>query len=151
MTFSATGLPAGVKLDAATGRPIPSFGTHGRVDLRAGLGRPIDEVSITATTPGIVYRDLLIMGSLVPESLPSAPGDIRAYDVRTGKLRWSFHTIPHPGEPGYDTASGLISLLGDESRRKRLGAAALKTIVEHFDLRAGACQMADLFAQIGMV
>ncbi|MGH9666632.1 MAG: PQQ-binding-like beta-propeller repeat protein, partial [Bryobacteraceae bacterium] len=54
-------------------------------------------------TPGIVYKDLLIVGSLVNESLPAAPGDIRAYDVRTGKLRWSFHTIPHPGEPGYNT------------------------------------------------
>ena len=58
---------------------------------------------MTASTPGVVFEDLLIMGSTVPETLPSAPGDIRAFDVNTGKIRWSFHTIPHPGEPGYET------------------------------------------------
>jgi quinoprotein glucose dehydrogenase len=90
-------------LDAKTGRPIPSFGKEGRVDLREGLGRDPNLQTISATTPGVVYKDLLILGSTVPESLPSAPGDIRAYDVRTGKIRWTFHTIPHPGEFGYDT------------------------------------------------
>ena len=90
-------------LDAATGKPIPSFGQGGRVDLREGLGRDPQTLSVSSTSPGIVYKDLLIMGSIVPEDLPSAPGDIRAYDVRTGKIRWSFHTIPHPGEFGYDT------------------------------------------------
>ena len=58
---------------------------------------------IAMTSPGVVYKDLLIVGGREPESLPCAPGDIRAYDVRTGKLRWSFHTIPHPGEFGYET------------------------------------------------
>jgi glucose dehydrogenase len=83
-------------LDAKTGRPIPSFGKEGRVDLREGLGRDPNSQTVSATSPGVVYKDLLIMGSTVPESLPAAPGDIRAYDVRTGKIRWSFHTIPHP-------------------------------------------------------
>src|SRR5207247_988726 len=55
------------------------------------------------STPGVIYQDLLILGGLMSEDLPSPPGDIRAYDVRTGKMRWSFHTIPHPGEFGYDT------------------------------------------------
>ena len=90
-------------LDARTGKPITGFGENGRVDLRQGLGRPPEEMSISATSPGIVYKDLLIMGSIVSESLPASPGDIRAYDVRTGKIRWTFHTIPHPGEFGYDT------------------------------------------------
>jgi quinoprotein glucose dehydrogenase len=90
-------------LDAHSGAPAEGFGTQGRVDLREGLGRPPQEQFITATTPGIVYKDLLVLGSLVNETLPSAPGDIRAFDVRTGKVRWSFHTIPHPGEYGYDT------------------------------------------------
>ena len=90
-------------LDALTGKPIPAFGASGRVDLRAGLGRDPETLSVSATSPGIVYRDTLIMGSIVPETLPAAPGDIRAYDVRTGKIRWTFHTIPHPGETGYDT------------------------------------------------
>jgi quinoprotein glucose dehydrogenase len=89
--------------DARTGAPIKSFGDDGRVDLRVGLGRPPEEMSISATSPGIVYKDLLIMGSIVSETLPASPGDIRAYDVRTGKIRWTFHTIPHPGEFGYDT------------------------------------------------
>ena len=60
-------------------------------------------VSIRVNTPGVFYGDLLILGSVVPEGLPSAPGDIRAFDVHTGRQRWAFHTIPHPGEPGYDT------------------------------------------------
>jgi quinoprotein glucose dehydrogenase len=90
-------------INADTGKLVASFGENGRVDLRAGLGRPIEELSVGLNTPGVVYRDLLIIGSIVPEGLPAAPGDIRAYDVRTGKLRWSFHTIPHPGEFGYQT------------------------------------------------
>ncbi|MGE5646673.1 MAG: PQQ-binding-like beta-propeller repeat protein [Acidobacteriota bacterium] len=90
-------------LDAATGRPVPSFGRDGRIDLRDGLGRDPALLSVSASTPGIIYRDLLILGSIVPEDLPSAPGDLRAYDLRTGKIRWTFHTIPRPGEYGYET------------------------------------------------
>jgi quinoprotein glucose dehydrogenase len=91
-------------LDAATGKAIPSFGTKGRIDLRESLGRvPATSQSIVLTSPGIVYKELVIVGGRYPETLPAPPGDIRAYDVRTGKLRWSFHTIPHPGEFGYDT------------------------------------------------
>jgi quinoprotein glucose dehydrogenase len=90
-------------LDATTGKPIPSFGQNGRIDLREGLGRDPQKVSIALTSPGIIYKDLLIVGGRMPESLPAPPGDVRAYDVRTGKLRWSFHTIPHPGEEGYET------------------------------------------------
>jgi quinoprotein glucose dehydrogenase len=91
-------------LDAATGQPISSFGEHGRIDLREYLGRePASAQAIYLTSPGIVYKDLIIVGGRNPETLPAPPGDIRAYDVRTGKLRWSFHTIPHPGEFGYDT------------------------------------------------
>lgn len=90
-------------LDAKTGRPIPSFGDNGRVDLREGLGRDAATVSIALTSPGIIYKSLIIVGGRESETLPAAPGDIRAYDVQTGKLRWSFHTIPHPGEFGYET------------------------------------------------
>jgi len=91
-------------LDASTGKPIPSFGANGRIDLRENLGRePAASQSIYLTSPGIVYKDLLIVGGRNPETLPAPPGDVRAFDVRTGKLRWSFHTIPHPGEFGYDT------------------------------------------------
>ena len=90
-------------LDARTGQPIPGFGLRGRIDLAENLGRPPAEQSIRLTTPGIVYKDLLIVGGRLSEGLPASPGDIRAYDVRTGALRWAFHTIPHPGEPGYET------------------------------------------------
>lgn len=90
-------------LDAKTGKPDTTFGKGGWIDLREGLGRNPETLTVGATTPGVVFGDLLIMGSICSEGLPSAPGDIRAYDVRTGAIRWSFHTIPHPGEFGYDT------------------------------------------------
>jgi len=90
-------------LDARTGKPIPSFGREGRIDMREDLGRDPEKQSMVLTTPGVIYKDLLIIGGRAAESLPASPGDIRAYDVRTGKLRWSFHTIPHPGEFGYQT------------------------------------------------
>jgi glucose dehydrogenase len=90
-------------LDAATGTPIKSFGTDGRIDLRENLGRDPQLQTDRLTTPGVIYRNLMIVGGRVGESLPTSPGDVRAYDVRTGALRWAFHTIPHPGEPGHET------------------------------------------------
>ncbi len=90
-------------LDKRTGRPIDGFGANGRVELRDGLGLPPDRASVSASTPGQVFEDLLIMGSSVPETLHGTPGHIRAYDVHTGALRWTFHTIPQPGEFAYDT------------------------------------------------
>jgi len=90
-------------LDAATGKPVTTFGKGGRIDLRGDLGRNPERQSVALTSPGIVYKDVIIVGGRNPETLPAAPGDVRAYDVRTGKLRWSFHTIPHPGEFGYET------------------------------------------------
>ena len=90
-------------LDPATGRPIAGFGQDGRIDLRAGLGRDPEKISVALTAPGTIWRDMIIMGFRTAESAPAAPGDIRAFDVRTGKLRWVFHTIPHPGEAGYDS------------------------------------------------
>ena len=90
-------------LDAATGKPIATFGTNGRIDLRDDLGRDPAEQSIYMTSPAVIYRDLMIVGGRESETLPASPGDVRAYDVRTGKLHWSFHTIPHPGEFGYET------------------------------------------------
>ncbi|HEY1901563.1 MAG TPA: c-type cytochrome [Terracidiphilus sp.] len=95
-------------LDAETGKPVESFGERGRIDLRKGLDRGLgggnyEEQSIVLTTPGVLYKDMIIVGGRNPETHPAPPGDIRAFDVHTGKLRWSFHTIPHPGEPGYET------------------------------------------------
>jgi quinoprotein glucose dehydrogenase len=90
-------------LDAATGKAITSFGKDGRIDLREDLGRDPAQQSIYMTSPAVIYKDLMIVGGREAETLPASPGDVRAYDVPTGKLRWSFHTIPHPGEFGYET------------------------------------------------
>ncbi len=90
-------------LDRKTGTPIASFGTNGRIDLREGLDQPAETLTVSASTPGVVFEDLLIMGSSVPETLPGSPGHIRAFDINSGRVRWIFHTIPKPGEPGYDT------------------------------------------------
>ncbi len=92
-----------ISLDKATGRPVPGFGADGRVDLREGLGRPAAGLSVSASTPGVVFEDLLILPSSVPETLPGTPGHIRAFDWKTGQQRWIFHTIPQPGEVGYET------------------------------------------------
>ena len=91
-------------IDAKTGKKVSGWGNDsGWVDLREGLGRPPAGLSVSSSTPGVVYKDVLIVGTNMPEALPSAPGDIRAYDLRTGAIRWTFHTIPHPGEFGYET------------------------------------------------
>jgi quinoprotein glucose dehydrogenase len=91
-------------IDAATGTLIESFGNAGRVDLSAGFDRDVTGLAIQANTPGVVYRDLIIMGMRVGEGpAPAAPGDVRAYSVRTGALVWRFHTVPRPGEAGYET------------------------------------------------
>ena len=87
-------------IDAKTGKPIAGFGA----DLREGLGRDPKTIPLVqSTTPGKIFENLLILGSATNQEYDSAPGDIRAYDTRTGKLAWSFHTVPHPGEYGYDS------------------------------------------------
>ncbi|MBT5186894.1 MAG: PQQ-binding-like beta-propeller repeat protein [Kordiimonadaceae bacterium] len=94
-------LPSGkylISIDMATGLPDLAFGDQGRVDLREGLGRDFGSISISTVTPGAVFKDMIIMGST-----GLVPGDVRAYDVRSGEIKWSFHTIPHPGEFGYET------------------------------------------------
>jgi glucose dehydrogenase len=90
-------------LDAGSGKPVAEFGEGGKVDLRRGLGRDPARVSINAPSPGALFEHLIIMGSAVTETAGAAPGDIRAYDVRSGEVAWTFHTIPHPGEFGHDT------------------------------------------------
>src|ERR1700692_852437 len=86
-------------IDARTGKPILSFGDGGSVDLKQGLGRDPKALSLVQSiTPGRVFEDLLILGSATNQGYGSAPGDLRAFDVRTGRVVWTFHTIPHPGE-----------------------------------------------------
>lgn len=90
-------------VNATTGRLVEGFGDGGRVDLREGLGREPQGLMIGLNTPGVVFENLLIVGGRVSEGSGAAPGHIRAYDARTGEIVWTFHTIPQPGEPGYET------------------------------------------------
>lgn len=90
-------------IDAKTGDLIPSFGKDGHIDLRENLDMDPQKASIEVTSPGIVYQDVLIVGSRVPEGYKSTPGNIRAYDAATGAFKWIFNTIPKEGEFGYDT------------------------------------------------
>jgi quinoprotein glucose dehydrogenase len=91
-------------IDANTGKLITSFGKGGKVDLHDGLDMEgVNNLFVTATSPPSVFENLVITGTRVSEAMDAAPGDIRAYDARTGKIVWQFHTIPHPGEKGYNT------------------------------------------------
>ncbi|MBX2952248.1 MAG: PQQ-binding-like beta-propeller repeat protein [Leadbetterella sp.] len=90
-------------IDAKTGKIIPSFGTNGRVNLNEGMRDDPEKISVTLSSPGRIYKDLIIIGARTPDSYGAPPGYIRAYNCKTGKLEWTFHTIPHPGEPGYET------------------------------------------------
>ncbi len=90
-------------LDAHTGAVISGFGQNGRIDLQQNLDRDPETQSVTLTSPGVIYKELLIVGGRESEGLPASYGDIRAYQARTGKLVWTFHTIPRPGEYGYES------------------------------------------------
>ncbi|HVM87113.1 MAG TPA: PQQ-binding-like beta-propeller repeat protein [Puia sp.] len=90
-------------VNADDGKLIASFGDSGKIDLHNDLGRDVRNLYVASTTPGIIYNDLIIIGDRVDEDAAAAPGHIRAYNVHTGKLRWIFHTIPQPGEEGYES------------------------------------------------
>ncbi|HET7216640.1 MAG TPA: PQQ-binding-like beta-propeller repeat protein [Vicinamibacterales bacterium] len=91
-------------IDAVTGKPILSFGDQGAVNLRAGFGKdPATVGRVQSSTPGKIFENLILLGSATGENYMATPGDLRAYDVVTGAEVWRFHTIPHPGEFGYET------------------------------------------------
>ena len=93
-------------LDAKTGEPINAFGDHGVVDLTKGLRWPVDPKRYTNTSPPVVYKNLVILGNGVGDRLTyrqDPPGDVRAFDAKTGRQVWSFHTVPDQGEPGVET------------------------------------------------
>ena len=142
-----------LSIDAKTGTLDPAFGKKGRVDMREAFDRPVDQISLSVRSPGIIYKDLLILGSTVSERLPASPGDIRAYDVRTGKLRWTFHTIPHPGELGYETwppnawkTSGGANDWGGLSLDEKRGTVFVATGAAAFDFYGSDRHGDDLFA-----
>ena len=140
-------------LDAETGTPVDEFGDAGRVDLRKGLDRE-EERSISNTSPGVVFEDLIIMGSSAGEGPePTAPGHIRAYDVRTGEILWMFHTIPHPGEFGYETwpedawtRSGSANAWGGLSLDAERGIVYAATGSPSYDWYGGDREGKNLFA-----
>ena len=141
-------------IDARSGKPILSFGKGGSVDLKEGLGRDPKTISLVqSTTPGRVFEDLLILGSATNQGYGSAPGDIRAFDVRTGKLVWSFHTIPHPGEFGYDTwpkdawqKVGGANVWGELSLDEKRGIVYAPTASAKYNFYGADRKGADLFA-----
>ncbi|WP_420320643.1 PQQ-binding-like beta-propeller repeat protein [Flagellimonas sp.] len=140
-------------VDIETGKEIKSFGTNGSIDLRDGLGRDPQKLSVVANTPGAIYNNLLIMGTRVGEGPGSSPGHIRAYNVITGKIEWIFHTIPQPGEFGYDTwpkdayktVGGSNSWAGIALDEKN-GIAYIPTGSAAFDWYGGDRKGENLFA-----
>ena len=140
-------------LDADNGRLIETFGNKGKVNLKEGLGENSKDKYVAATTPGVIYKDLLIIGSRVSENAGGAPGFIQAFDVKTGKLMWVFHTIPQPGEFGYDTwpkdawkeAGGANSWAGMSVDEKR-GIIYIPTGSAAFDFWGGNRKGQNLFA-----
>ncbi|MFD2202790.1 pyrroloquinoline quinone-dependent dehydrogenase [Shivajiella indica] len=99
-------MPAGPYLfavNAKSGELISDFGVEGKIDLRQDLGKDPSRLSIALSTPGIIYGDLIIVGSATGEGYDASPGHVRAYNARSGNLEWIFHTIPQPGEYGHDT------------------------------------------------
>jgi quinoprotein glucose dehydrogenase len=140
-------------IDAKTGKLDAGFGDNGRVDMRNAFDRPASEINLTVRSPGVIYKDLLILGSTVSEWIPSAPGDVRAYDVRTGKLRWTFHTIPHPGEAGYETwppdawkTSGGANCWGGMAIDEKRGTVFVPTGAAAFDFYGPDRHGDNLFA-----
>ncbi len=141
-------------IHAGSGELITSFGNGGSIDLHDGLERDVHNLSVTSTSPGIIFNDLLIVGTRVSEGSDAAPGHIRAYDVKTGKQRWIFHTIPQPGEFGFDTwedstayrhIGGANSWSGFSLDEKR-GILFAPTGSAAFDFYGGKRKGANLFA-----
>ena len=90
-------------LNAITGNPISTFGKNGKIDMRSGMPKSAAKKFVISNTPGTIYKDLIVMPLRLSEGSDAAPGDVMAFNVITGELAWVFHTIPHPGEKGYET------------------------------------------------
>lgn len=141
-------------IDARTGHTISSFGKGGGVDLKQGLDRDPSTIELVqSTTPGRIFGDLLILGSATNQGYGSAPGDIRAFDVRTGKLAWTFHTIPRPGEYGYDTwpkdawkRVGGANVWGELTLDRKRGILYAPTASAKYNFYGADRSGADLFA-----
>jgi len=140
------------QIDAQTGESVTGFGVDGRVDLRVGLDRDPATVNQQSRLPGRVFENLIILGSATNQEYASAPGDIRAFDVRTGKLVWTFHTVPRPGEFGYDTwpadawkTVGGANNWAEQSIDEKRGILYVPTGSPKFNFYGGNRQGANLF------
>jgi quinoprotein glucose dehydrogenase len=141
------------EIDARTGASISSFGTNGLVNLKDNLGRDPSTINIAQSlTPGRIFQDLIILGSATGQEYGSPPGDVRAYDVRTGKMAWTFHTIPHPGEFGYDTwpkdawkTVGGANAWGEFALDEKRGIIYIPTASPKYNFYGGDRIGADLF------
>lgn len=150
LLFSVTNLLKAI--DADTGLGIPSFGDKGVVDLRVGLDRDPSTVDQQSRTPGRVFENLIILGSATNQEYASAPGDIRAFDVRTGAKVWTFHTVPRPGELGYDTwpadawkTVGGANNWGEQSIDQKRGIIYVPTGSPKYNFYGGNRAGANLF------
>ena len=142
-------------LDALTGKPIESFGDKGKLDLHTGLPETAKNKYMVSNTPGTIFEDLIIMPLRLSEDADAAPGDLRAFNVRTGKLEWTFHTIPYPGELGYETfppdaykntfTGGANNWAGTAIDRKR-GILYVPTGSAGYDFYGGKRKGQNLFA-----
>ena len=151
LIFAANSYLQEINID--TGVTINTFGKDGRVDLREGLGRDPKTIrNIQSGTPGKVFENLIILGSATGEMYNDPPGDLRAYDVLSGKLVWQFHTIPHPGELGYDTwppdawkTTGGVNAWGEISIDEKRGIAYFPLGSPTYDLYGADRPGANLY------
>ena len=145
--------PKLIALNALTGKPVTSFGNNGVASLKAELSENDTTFYVVSTSPGIIFKDLLIIGTRVSENADAAPGHIRAFNVKTGNVAWTFHTIPQPGEFGYETwpedgwerlggANSWSGMSLDEER----GMVFIPTGSASFDFWGGNRKGENLFA-----
>jgi len=144
------------KLDTANGNPSEGFGKNGRVDFYTGLeieNAQTKSVDVTSNAPGVIYKDMFIVGCMVPDELPSVPGDIRGFNVHTGELEWTFHTIPKEGEYGADTwpknarkTNGGANNWGGMTLDKKRGVIYVPTASPSFDFYGADREGQNLFA-----
>ena len=154
--FYAGGLAHLLSIDARTGKPDPNFGDKGSVDLAGGLGRPFNKATYSVDSPPVICRDVVIVGSEMPENVTGADmpqGHVRGFDVRTGKLKWTFNTIPQPGEFGNDTwkkdswsTTGGVNIWTNMSADEELGYVYLPVGTPMNDFYGGQRPGDNLFA-----
>jgi quinoprotein glucose dehydrogenase len=144
-------------VDAKTGRPIDSFGSNGAIDATLGLRRPVTRTDMQLMSAPLIVGDVVVIGSVVsdgPRYQLAPPGDVRGFDVRTGREVWQFHTIPQPGEAGNDTwlneswkYTGAANAWGSLTADQDLGYVYVPTGTPTNDYYGGHRQGSNLYAE----